>query len=67
MKKLLSLLIALILSAGMGIWGLARVFNIGAKFAEFEQSHDHRADLLIAITAAELKKNKAAASLEATD
>lgn len=59
-----ALLITLLLSAGMGIWGLTRVFNIGAKFVELEQSHDQRANLLIALAAAEVKKDRSATPLE---
>lgn len=62
-----ALLIAFFLCAGLGIWGLARIFNIGAKFVEFEQSHDQRANLLIAIAAAETKKHRSSTTLNPAD
>ena len=51
-----ALILALLLSGILGIWGLARVFNVGAKFTQLEQSHEQRANLLIALAAIEAKQ-----------
>ena len=57
-----ALVTALILSAVLGIWGLARVFQVSSRFSQLESSHDQRASVLIALAAAESKRDSAESS-----